>query len=145
MNRDSRTHMREHWEERHEKDRGKLETTEDIMKVYEVMILERYRSALEKQIEESIHIRKATGQILNDTQEFTRCELLQFSVGKQRQKTVTTEDENMRDTEHRRKRQRRQMSNIVPDTPNKGKLRLKFSLSQSSHINQEAWLRPYFS
>ena len=58
--------------------------------MYEIKILQRYQSALQRQIGEAIYIRKAKGRILNDKEEFNRCELPVLSVSRQRQKVVET-------------------------------------------------------
>ena len=57
--------------------------------------LERYKSSLDRQIGETIYIRSAIGTVLNDRDEFNRCELPVLSVSKQVNKATT----NSRDRE----------------------------------------------
>ena len=59
------------------------------MEMYEVKILQKYRTSLERQIGETIHIRGTEGTVLNDRDEFNRCELPVLSVSRQTNKTTT--------------------------------------------------------
>ena len=93
-NTETKSHLRDHWTECHlnENQNKQLETIQDITEVHEVKILEKYQTSLERQIGEAIHIRRATGRILNDKEEYNRCELPVLSVSRQRQKKVLTQD-----------------------------------------------------
>ena len=88
----SKSHMREHTRETH---RRELETVDEIAEVFEIRILERYQTSIQRQIGEAVHIRGAKGTTLNDKDEFNRCELPKLSVSKQRQKMIV----NTRDRE----------------------------------------------
>ena len=89
----TKSHMRDHWEERHREKGRELRTLDDVVETYKVKVLEKYRTSLQRQKGEAIHIRRATGTILNDKEEFNCCKLPKLSDSKQKQKVaVTTRD-----------------------------------------------------
>ena len=90
MSNKTKSHMKEHYEESHGDETEKMDDIDDMMKVYEVKILERYHSSLQRQIGEAVHIRRTSGTLLNDKDEFNRCELPKLSVSKQHQKTMNS-------------------------------------------------------
>ena len=47
--------MRDHWRESHETEMGPIKTVDQVVKWYEVKILEKYKSALQRQVGEAIH------------------------------------------------------------------------------------------
>ena len=94
--------------------------------IFETKDTKRYRTALKRQIGEAIYIRRATGELLNDKEEFNRCELPMLSVSRQRQKEKKTEkkqdliEETERSLEMRsetqNKRRDRSPNRIEPDS-----------------------------
>ena len=75
---------------------SKCTTDRDIMERFKVKIVEKYRTALTRQVGEVIHIR---GALLNDRDENNRCELPKLSVTKARQKDPVTEGDLRRQRE----------------------------------------------
>ena len=75
---------------------SKCTTDRDIMERFKVKIVEKYRTALTRQVGEAIHIR---GALLNDRDEYNRCELPKLSVTKARQKDLVTEGDLRRQRE----------------------------------------------
>ena len=90
----SKSHMREHFQEQHRDEASKCTTDREIMERFEVKIVEKYRTALTRQVGEAIHIRVA-----NDRDEYNRCELPKLSVTKARQKDTVTEGDLRRQRE----------------------------------------------
>ena len=78
--------MREHFQEQHRDEASKCTPDREIMERFEVKIVEKYRTALTRQVGEAINIRGA-----NDRDEYNRCELPKLSVTKARQKDPVTE------------------------------------------------------
>ena len=98
----SKSHMREHFQEQHRDEVSKCTADREIMERFEVKIVEKYRTALTRQVGEAIHIRGARGALLNDRDEYNRCELPKLSVTKARQKDPVTEGDlrKQRETEN---------------------------------------------
>ena len=84
-----KSHMKNHWAESHQAESGRLETIDQVAEAYEVKIVEKFKTALQRQIGEAIHIRRAQGTLFNDKEEYNRCELPMLSVSKQTQKVMT--------------------------------------------------------
>ena len=149
LSRDTKSHRREHWKERHGNERGELETVEEVAKAYEVKILEKYRTALQRQIGGTVHIRRATGQILNDKDEFNRCKLPKLSVSKQKQKTLTTtryrkigeETEKLQAMRPETQFKRRERQNGKKEMSNEGGERVRGCKRQKRHLKPETDMR----
>ena len=78
---------------------SKCTADREIMERFKVKIVEKYRTALTRQVGEAIHIRGARGALLNDRDEYNRCELPKLSVTKARQKDPVTEGDLRRQRE----------------------------------------------
>ena len=85
-----KSHMKDHIKDKHP-DIPLPETAAQVAEMFEVKIVEKYCSSLSRQIGEAIHIRGSRGEILNDREEFNRCELPMLCTTKPKRKPMETE------------------------------------------------------
>ena len=90
MESSQRSHMKEHLLRKHP-EVPLPETATQVAERFEVKIVEKYCSSLSRQIGEAIHIRGVKGELLNDREEFNRCELPMLCTTKPKRKPIETE------------------------------------------------------
>ena len=121
------THMTTHMAERHPTLPHPADA-KSVAKVFEVQILKKHRTAMNRQIHEAIMIGKAGGCLLNSKEEYTRCTIPELSTTNPQptKSTPTPEIDNhmkrSRDssTQRSRKRPRKETdTEIMPPPPSR--------------------------